>query len=225
MQGRDRRFIQWRTPAPSMQVSGRQRARFPRWPLPSRRWWQKLLHGVRIVTHSVPISSNTQFFLSLAGVTAARGRASHYNSQRGLSTLKRKTSCVHLCRFMGCISGFITCKFTSDSQSEAGCGGRRRRGGVKLLFVRLITKGRKIIVCLLVREEEDQAQELAMDTSRLPSRRRRGGSVRLFLFLILLEPKKSPPAMLFGTAWLGPQILSTIQGAVPGSCGFFFPEA
>ncbi len=35
----------------------------------------------------------------------------------------------------------------------------------KLLFVCLITKGRKVIVCLLVREEADQAQELAMDTS------------------------------------------------------------
>jgi hypothetical protein len=36
----------------------------------------------------------------------------------------------------------------------------------KLLFVCLITKGRKVIVCLLVGEEEEQAQELAMDTSR-----------------------------------------------------------
>jgi hypothetical protein len=33
---------------------------------------------------------------------------------------------------------------------------------IKLLFGRLIAKGRKVIVCLLVGEEEDQAQELAM---------------------------------------------------------------
>jgi hypothetical protein len=36
----------------------------------------------------------------------------------------------------------------------------------KLLFLRLITKGRKIIVCLFVGEEEDQAQELAVDAAR-----------------------------------------------------------
>ena len=36
----------------------------------------------------------------------------------------------------------------------------------KLLSVRLITKGRKIIVSLFVGEEEDQAQELAVDAAR-----------------------------------------------------------
>ena len=36
----------------------------------------------------------------------------------------------------------------------------------KLLFVCLITKGRKVIVGLLVGGEEEQAQELAVDTSR-----------------------------------------------------------
>ena len=36
----------------------------------------------------------------------------------------------------------------------------------KLLFVRLISKDLKVVVCLLVGEEEDQAQELAMDASR-----------------------------------------------------------
>ena len=35
----------------------------------------------------------------------------------------------------------------------------------KLLFVRLISKDLKVVVCLLVGEEEDQAQELAMDAS------------------------------------------------------------
>ena len=36
----------------------------------------------------------------------------------------------------------------------------------KLLFVLLISKDLKVVVCLLVGEEEDQAQELAMDASR-----------------------------------------------------------
>jgi hypothetical protein len=36
----------------------------------------------------------------------------------------------------------------------------------KLLFVRLISKDLKVVVCLLVGEEEHQAQELAMDASR-----------------------------------------------------------
>jgi hypothetical protein len=36
----------------------------------------------------------------------------------------------------------------------------------KLLFVRLISKDLKVVVCLLVGEEEDQVQELAMDASR-----------------------------------------------------------
>jgi hypothetical protein len=37
----------------------------------------------------------------------------------------------------------------------------------KLLRVRLITKRSKIIVCLFVGEEEDQAQELAVDAARV----------------------------------------------------------
>jgi hypothetical protein len=45
----------------------------------------------------------------------------------------------------------------------------------KLIFVRLIAKGRKVIVCLLVGEEEDQAQELAMDTARGRHARRQKG--------------------------------------------------
>jgi hypothetical protein len=36
----------------------------------------------------------------------------------------------------------------------------------KLVFVRLITKDPKIIVSLFVGEEEDQAQELAVDAAR-----------------------------------------------------------
>ena len=36
----------------------------------------------------------------------------------------------------------------------------------QLLFVCLITKGRKVVVGLLVGEEEEQTQELAVDTSR-----------------------------------------------------------
>jgi hypothetical protein len=36
----------------------------------------------------------------------------------------------------------------------------------KLLFVRLISKDLKVVVCLLVGEEEKQTQELAMDASR-----------------------------------------------------------
>jgi hypothetical protein len=36
----------------------------------------------------------------------------------------------------------------------------------KLLCVRLITKGRKIIVCLFVGEEEDHAHDLAVDATR-----------------------------------------------------------
>ena len=36
----------------------------------------------------------------------------------------------------------------------------------KLLSVRLITKGRKIIVSLFVGEEEDQAQEIAVDAAQ-----------------------------------------------------------
>jgi len=36
----------------------------------------------------------------------------------------------------------------------------------KILSVRLITKGRKIIVSLFVGEEEDQAQEIAVDAAR-----------------------------------------------------------
>jgi hypothetical protein len=36
----------------------------------------------------------------------------------------------------------------------------------KLLFERLISKDLKVVVCLLVGEEEAQAQELAMDASR-----------------------------------------------------------
>jgi hypothetical protein len=35
-----------------------------------------------------------------------------------------------------------------------------------LLFVRLISKDLKVVVCLLVGKEEDQASELAMDASR-----------------------------------------------------------
>jgi hypothetical protein len=37
----------------------------------------------------------------------------------------------------------------------------------KLLRVRLITKRSKIIVCLFVGQEEDQAQELAVDAARV----------------------------------------------------------
>jgi hypothetical protein len=36
----------------------------------------------------------------------------------------------------------------------------------KLLFVRLISKDLKVVVCLFVGEEEKQTQELAMDGSR-----------------------------------------------------------
>jgi hypothetical protein len=36
----------------------------------------------------------------------------------------------------------------------------------KLLFVRLISKDLKVVVCLFVGEEEKQTQELAMDASR-----------------------------------------------------------
>jgi hypothetical protein len=49
----------------------------------------------------------------------------------------------------------------------------------KLLFVRLIAKGRKVIVCLLAGEEEDQAQELAMDTARGRHARRQKATCRL----------------------------------------------
>jgi hypothetical protein len=51
----------------------------------------------------------------------------------------------------------------------------------KLLFVRLIAKGRKVIVCLLVGEEEDQAQELAMDTARGRHARRQKGHLPIAL--------------------------------------------
>jgi hypothetical protein len=51
----------------------------------------------------------------------------------------------------------------------------------KLLFVRLIVKGRKVIVCLLVGEEEDQAQELAMDTARGRHARRQKGHLLIAL--------------------------------------------
>jgi hypothetical protein len=36
----------------------------------------------------------------------------------------------------------------------------------KFLFVRLITMGRKIVICLFVGYEENQTQELAVDVSR-----------------------------------------------------------
>jgi hypothetical protein len=42
----------------------------------------------------------------------------------------------------------------------------------KLLLVCLVTKSRKVIVGLLLGEEEEQAQELAMDTSRCRHARR-----------------------------------------------------
>jgi hypothetical protein len=49
----------------------------------------------------------------------------------------------------------------------------------KLLFVRLITKSRKTIVCLFVGEEEDQAQELAVTASRGRHARRQEATCRL----------------------------------------------
>jgi hypothetical protein len=37
----------------------------------------------------------------------------------------------------------------------------------KLLFVRLISKDLKVVVCLLVGDKEEQTQELAMDASEV----------------------------------------------------------
>ena len=48
----------------------------------------------------------------------------------------------------------------------------------KLLFVRLISKDLKVVVCLLVGEEEKQLQELTMDASRGRHARRRKGCMR-----------------------------------------------
>ena len=48
----------------------------------------------------------------------------------------------------------------------------------KLLFVRLISKDLKVIVCLLVGEEEKQLRELTMDASRGRHARRRKGCMR-----------------------------------------------
>jgi hypothetical protein len=50
--------------------------------------------------------------------------------------------------------------------------------------VRLIPKGRKVIVCLLVGEEEDQAQELAMDTARGRNARRQKGHLPIELVCV-----------------------------------------
>jgi hypothetical protein len=69
----------------------------------------------------------------------------------------------------------------TPSQWCTGCSGRRRHGGDKLLFVCLIAKGRKVIVCLLIGEEEDQAQELAMDTARGRHARRQKGHLPIAL--------------------------------------------
>jgi hypothetical protein len=48
----------------------------------------------------------------------------------------------------------------------------------KLLFVRLISKDLKVVVCLLVGEEEKQLRELTMDASRGRHARRRKGCMR-----------------------------------------------
>jgi hypothetical protein len=56
----------------------------------------------------------------------------------------------------------------------------------KHLFVRLIAKGRKVIVCLLVGEEENQAQELAMDTARGRHARRQKGHLPIALVWVTL---------------------------------------
>ncbi len=51
-------------------------------------------------------------------------------------------------------------------RNMASRGGGGAAAVAKLLFVRLISKDLKVVVCLLVGEEEEQTQELAMDASR-----------------------------------------------------------
>jgi hypothetical protein len=56
----------------------------------------------------------------------------------------------------------------------------------KLLFVRLISKDLKVVVCLLVGEEEDQVQELAMDASRGRHARRQESHLPIALMWVTI---------------------------------------
>ena len=56
----------------------------------------------------------------------------------------------------------------------------------KLLFVLLISKDLKVVVCLLVGEEEKQTQELAMDTSRCRHARRQKGHLSIALIWVTI---------------------------------------